>query len=558
MDAELNLSILFSLARFLHDKYGIEELDKAASKADISASEALTGKQWVSVKQVESFIEHVDDLLEGDELALRKAASYRLEEAYGPFRFIIWALSPSAVYKQAMKNFHVVSACGSYTLLDEGPLSISASFTSSRETGRLLCLVRQANIMAMPTFWGLPPAEVREEGCLGHGDGKCVYHVRWRRKQSWWPLIAGLTAGAGVATGLEMLGLSSTAIYFIAPMLGASVGHMIRQLRINRDNLRFAQENNEALQHVAREATVSRHEIVALNERQREWSSLMEQQLAERTATLEKMLETVDELKAEQIAVVREYSHDLRNPLTIIKCSAEMFKDFDSSSLSTGDVEMLRDLGNATAKMERIVAELMSVATPSENDSSRRSPEIVNVSAFANQVRRQLRAFVYGRDIRVSAFCTREAPMSIETDRLLFDRVIDNILFNAVKYTEKGSIVVEIDGLPGFLAVKISDTGRGIAEDQIEHIFRPGGSAVETRAENSYGLGLSVVVKLLDDIGGRLEVLSKPGLGTTFWVYIPTKMEPSSLQKERTWSEKDNDPEVVTRVVTIRRAANNG
>lgn len=554
MDAELSLSILFSLSRFLHDKHGVEELDKAASIAGVTTAEVLKGKRWVSVEQVEAFLEHVNEILEGDELAFRKAAAYRLSEAYGPLRFILWALSPGAVYKQAMKNFHVMSSCGSYELLAEGSQWIHVLFRSSKETSRLLCLIRQANIVAMPTFWGLPPAEVSEEGCLASEDDGCIYHITWRRKQSWWPLTAGLTLGCGAAFGLEALGMSSSALMVTMPLLGASVGHIVRQQLINKANLRYAQENNEALQQIAQETTEARQEIVALHERQREWSSLMEERLDERSVTLNKVIETLNQLQEERVAVVREYSHDLRNPLTVMKSSAEYLGEFRREGFSSQQLELVQDLADAADKMEVILNELMTVVT-SDTRSSRRSPERIDIHDFVNQVRRQLRAFVYGRDIRVSAFCTREAPDAIETDRLLFERIIDNLLFNAAKYSDKGSIVVEIDGLPEYLAVKISDTGRGIDEDEIEHIFRPGGSSVESRAEKSYGLGLSVVVKLLDDIGGRLEVLSKPGLGTTFWVFFPTQMASSLSLKEREKRDGEDGTEAVTRVVTIRRQA---
>ncbi len=515
MDAELNLAILFSLSRYLRDEHGEEVFAEAASRADVSVDDVLKGKRWVSVEQVEAFAQYIDDLLEGDEIAFRKAAIYRLGEAYGPLRFILWALNPKAVSKKAMDNIHVVSSSGAYEVLGEGPRSIRVRFTSPRERSRHLCLMRQANMIAMPTFWGLPPAEVTEERCLGDGDEECIYDIKWRREQSWLPFLVGLGAGAATALAAALLDVGSLALWIGAPALGASVGHIVRLRRLNRANILYAQESNEALEQLAREATEARQEIIALSSRQREWSSLMEEQLVDRSATLEKVIETVKGLQKKKVAVVRDYSHDLRSPLTVMKCASAMMRELSDTKLPDDIEEVLDDLVLATAKMERILDELMSVVA-TESLSTRNPPEKIDVHAFADKVRRQLRAFVYGRDVRVSAFCSREAPESIDTDRLLFDRIVDNLLINAVKYTEKGSIVVEVDGIPGYLSVKISDTGRGIADDEIEHIFRPGGSSTESRADRSYGLGLSVVVKLLDDIGGRLEVLSKPGQGTTF------------------------------------------
>ncbi|MBW2735422.1 MAG: ATP-binding protein, partial [Deltaproteobacteria bacterium] len=101
-----------------------------------------------------------------------------------------------------------------------------------------------------------------------------------------------------------------------------------------------------------------------------------------------------------------------------------------------------------------------------------------------------------------------------------------------MKYTGSGSIVVELDGQPKMLSIKISDSGCGIEPEAFEQIFQPGGSDQRSRAVGSYGLGLSVVVRLLAHIGGRLEVMSKPQVGTTFWVFVPVKPEqPVSLEE---------------------------
>jgi two-component system sensor histidine kinase EvgS len=164
-----------------------------------------------------------------------------------------------------------------------------------------------------------------------------------------------------------------------------------------------------------------------------------------------------------------------------------------------------------------------------------------------------MRALVLGRDIRVSVFKTREAPEQIHIDTLVFERVIDNLFTNAAKYTERGSIVVELDGIPGFLTLKVSDTGCGIEEADIAHIFRPEGSAPERRSSHSLGIGLSVVIRLLQQIGGRLEVMSKPAQGTTFWAHFPIQGSESAHAPRSV--PLPGDDEVVHQVVTIRRAS---
>ena len=85
----------------------------------------------------------------------------------------------------------------------------------------------------------------------------------------------------------------------------------------------------------------------------------------------------------------------------------------------------------------------------------------------------------------------------------------------------------------GFLTLKLSDTGEGIPASQVERIFRPR-PADEPTKPNSYGIGLSSVVRLLAQIGGRIDVMSKPGVGTTFWAHFPEtpQRRPRSINVE--------------------------
>ncbi|MBL8942387.1 MAG: ATP-binding protein, partial [Myxococcales bacterium] len=131
---------------------------------------------------------------------------------------------------------------------------------------------------------------------------------------------------------------------------------------------------------------------------------------------------------------------------------------------------------------------------------------------------------------------------------------VDNILTNAAKYTERGSIVVEVGGTPGYLLVKVSDTGRGIGPERLEQVMQTGGPDPNPPKGGSQGAGLGIVARLLDTLGGRLEIMSEPDQGTTLWVYIPT--EPP----ERT--DRPRDPEslagVMERIVRVRAKPTSG
>ena len=96
--------------------------------------------------------------------------------------------------------------------------------------------------------------------------------------------------------------------------------------------------------------------------------------------------------------------------------------------------------------------------------------------------------------------------------------------------------------------MRVRDTGRGIDKEELDKVFLPGGSAARARAAHSFGVGLSVVVQLLSQIGGKLEVDSVPGQGTAFAVLFPRRLQPGAL------AVRSSDiKELVARVVSFER-----
>ena len=113
--------------------------------------------------------------------------------------------------------------------------------------------------------------------------------------------------------------------------------------------------------------------------------------------------------------------------------------------------------------------------------------------------------------------------------------------------------MLEFGGAPGFFVLKLSDTGRGIEEAAIATIFRP--RIDQPRTRFSQGFGLSGVVQLLAGLGGRLEVMSRPARGTTFWAFFPVA-PPSAPPPELPSGPEDGREladRLIDQVVTIRK-----
>jgi signal transduction histidine kinase len=544
--ADYNLRILWPIARWIEDQHGPDVLTRVLDGTGVVAAQLDAKNDWVSAETFETLLRRARGLMPDDETFMR-ASTHRIKEAYGPIRYVLWATSPGAVYALMAKNYSLVSTVGKFSAVSQDRTSLAFRVdTEGRPISRLNCLVRQANCKILPTMWGLPAAHVKEKSCIGRGDATCEIHLRWYAARSILPVLIG-TAVFGLAGALlQRFGFASVPTPMFLATLGAALGYIVEVRRTEGINQRTRQEMMDALREVAGEEAGARREIVDLHQRQKEWTRLVEEQVRERTRTLERVLTGMQGLQQERASTLLGFSHDLRNPLQVLQFGVEVLRVRCRGENQVKAV--LDDMDLASAQMKRMLGDLVQTAS-SQRATLQFTAQRLEVSELVDRLQRRLRALLHGGAVRATVFATREAPSAIDIDPLLFDRILDNLLGNAAKYTDRGSVVLELDGTPGFLVIKVSDTGRGMDQEQLERCFTAGGSAPELRARDSFGLGLSVVVSLLDQIGGRLEVMSKVGEGTTFWVHLPLR----SAKPDKPVSGELPGVEPLSRVVRIRR-----
>ena len=117
-----------------------------------------------------------------------------------------------------------------------------------------------------------------------------------------------------------------------------------------------------------------------------------------------------------------------------------------------------------------------------------------------------------------------ETPkLTIETDLSKLNSIISNIIKNAIKYTSKGYIKIKLAKNESDILITINDSGEGIRKDKINKIFDrfDRGGLDEFKNKEGAGLGLSIVKSYVEMLGGRIEVESTFGVGSTFFVFIP-------------------------------------
>ncbi|RMH42517.1 MAG: sensor histidine kinase [Deltaproteobacteria bacterium] len=547
--AELRLRLFAPLLRYVEDRHGPDAVAAVLAEADMADVDARDGDRWISVARAARLTAAVRARLD-DDREFKAAAAYKLRDSLGLFVHLVRALSIRRLAEYVVGTMHRVSRVSRYEIQSATDRSLALRYTSDRDESRLLCLTRQAAIEVLPTLWGLPRARVTERACIARGDDHCGYDVRWHAQVRLWHAVAGGVLGAaagGAAAALGAVGLSPVATL---AALGAVAAYAIDLRRVHRINLQLAEADVDHVRALADAYAEANEEILEWNRRQRSWTRALEAQIEDNAAHVARLTQTAREIADETTTRLRAITHDIRSPLTVLRFVRPEIERHVPRRPPEVD-KLLDDVDRTVDIIENLVNQILDPARTASQKLAA-AVEDIDTEALAERLRRRLRALVLGRDIRVSVLVSRETPAVVRCDPIAFERVLDNLIGNAAKFTNRGSIVVELSGRPGFLVVKISDTGPGIGPDHIERVFRAGERTPEARGVAGQGLGLAIVVRLLDQLGGRLEVMSQPGVGTTFWVHVPAQ-PPAGDQPRPPAGDDAGDDEAIGRVVHVRR-----
>lgn len=557
-DGDLILRILQPLFRYVKQKFGQPALDRLAIDGGLQPQALERSAAWITLEQFERMLTAARALVGSDEEFMR-ACSHELVKMYGPILLVLRCMSVRGTYEMMAKTAHLVSRISKYQALHGTRTSIRLRYESTRAESRLMCLSRQGQLCAIPTmYWGMAPARLEETRCLARGDNCCEYHLRWYQPVRWRGPLAGAFTGGLLAAILMTLPAAFAIQVAVAclPIVGMLIGLILEQRRLVADHMVFAEETNRELEQLVQAHARAVDEIQALHQRERLWNQQLENQIAQRTTRLEAVVERMREARVPRRDKLRGLSHDINNPLTVLFGLANQLRR--KGEVNADDQEIVDTLEGAVNQMSQLVGELAAIVRE-DPTAPEFEPATIDIEDLSVRMRRQLRATVVGRDVRVTVFQTREAPRTVRTVPMMLERVIDNLLTNAAKYTDRGSIVVEVGGTPGFLLLKISDTGRGIGPERLEQVLRTGGPDPNPPMGGSRGAGLSIVARLLDQLGGRLEIMSEPGEGTTVWMYMPCDGEPKDGPSEDVEAERtDAIEKVLRRVVKIRAKPREG
>ncbi|GAA1618123.1 sensor histidine kinase [Actinoplanes couchii] len=230
--------------------------------------------------------------------------------------------------------------------------------------------------------------------------------------------------------------------------------------------------------------------------------------------------------RAEQLrqAMVDDVAHELRNPLNNIRNWLEAAQD----GLATIDGPVLTLLHDETMHLQHIVDDLRDLAA-ADAGNLRMHPELLYLDDVIEQV-----AEAHTRSATtagVSLVTSFDGDPAVVADPVRLRQLIGNLLSNAIRHSHRdGTVTVRSSTGAGRVTIAVTDTGSGIAAEDLPRVFDRFWRADESRARSTggSGLGLSIARKLAEAHGGNITVESVPGAGTTFTVRIAVAAQPSS------------------------------
>lgn len=252
--------------------------------------------------------------------------------------------------------------------------------------------------------------------------------------------------------------------------------------------------------------------------------------------------------------LLRTMSHEMRTPLTAIMGYADLLQRNDASP-ETGEYAGV--ISRSARNLLGMINNLLDLA---RIEAGALQPQITqfDITEIVEDTVALLAPLAFEKRLEINTLIYHDVPARLRGDPLRIAQVLTNLLSNAIKYTEQGEVIVRLlrekkDGDSLNLRLEVEDTGRGLDSEQQQKLFQAWRRfEVAGSSAGGSGLGLAIVHRLLDMLGGSIEVNSQPGSGSTFIAHLPVQLDRSSranpswdgLRGQRIWVS-DNHPNSV-------------
>ena len=324
-----------------------------------------------------------------------------------------------------------------------------------------------------------------------------------------------------------------------------------RELEAQTTRLRnselLLQEQQEELKQTNEEIEQTNEELQQTNEEIEEKASLLalQKKEVEKTNREIELARNALQEKAEQIAQTSKYkseflanmSHELRTPLNSLLILSKILAENHESNLTEKQVQYAGTIYSSGNDLLELINEVLDLSKI-ESGAVEIEADEMPFSDVRNFVEKTFQPVAENKKLEFQADFDSQLPVSIKTDQRRLEQILKNLLSNAFKFTEHGSVRLRVapvtegwdrgnealNHAPGVIAFTVTDTGIGIPSEKQKIIFEAfqQADAGTSRKYGGTGLGLSISREIAGLLDGSLQVASKPGEGSAFTLFLPT------------------------------------
>ena len=314
----------------------------------------------------------------------------------------------------------------------------------------------------------------------------------------------------------------------------AETQQLNEELQVQQEELRTANEELEEQSRVLRESQASLEvqqvELERSNQRLADQAAALDQRngaLNDARHELEKRAEELQRASRYKSEFLANMSHELRTPLNSSLILAKLLADNGNGNLSAEQVKFAESIYSAGNDLLNLINDILDISKVEAGKLDVR-PQDMGVNRLIESLRGMFEPVANQKGVEFLLSMQPGSPASLHTDRQRVEQILKNLLSNAFKFTERGSVSLQVSPRgDGGVVIDITDTGIGIGADQQDSIFEAFRQADGTtsRRYGGTGLGLTISRDLAHLLGGTLTVTSALGEGSTFTLGLPASYQ---------------------------------
>ena len=220
------------------------------------------------------------------------------------------------------------------------------------------------------------------------------------------------------------------------------------------------------------------------------------------------------------------FTHELRSPVRVTSSLLNVLSQGYVGELNDKQADLVDRARKRLQVLETLVDDILNLAAGRADRPAEVAHGPVSLGEVLHEVCARFEELAQEKGLLLQ-LSGLDKGLTVYGDQEELDRIFNNLVSNAVKYTEMGGVELQAEESDGWVRVTIADTGIGIPADALPNLFQEFFRARNAKAsrENGTGLGLAIVKDLVERYGGRVEVESVEGVGTRFVVLLPVASE---------------------------------